>query len=169
MRSNAGLMLARRHRRRSSITPALGQHCENQTGPMGWIITLEAPKYFYINQKTKAFFQFDIIINVLVSSFWFIWILCHWSPIFINMLGRTCTRFSSVGDVLWHSLSSQCRQNTAEEISKQLLSNNKYNWERLHGGWGAKQYSAQIFLHKPIIFITWNVEISINVLLSSFS
>ena len=26
------------------------------------------------NSQTKGFFQFEIIINVLVSSFWFIWI-----------------------------------------------------------------------------------------------
>ena len=32
-------------------------------------LTLKALKYFYINQETKVFFPFVIIINVLVSSF----------------------------------------------------------------------------------------------------
>ena len=39
------------------------------------ILTLTALKYFYINQETKGFFQFEIIIKCLAgSSFRFIWI-----------------------------------------------------------------------------------------------
>ena len=33
---------------------------------------IKALKYFYINKEIKGFFQFEIIINVLVSSFRFI-------------------------------------------------------------------------------------------------
>ena len=41
-------------------------------------IALEVLKIFYTNQETKYFFQFDIIINTLVSSFRFIWIPMLW-------------------------------------------------------------------------------------------
>ena len=36
------------------------------------LISFKALKYIYINLETKGFFQFKIIINVLVSSFRFI-------------------------------------------------------------------------------------------------
>ena len=36
------------------------------------LLTAEAVKYCYVNQDTNGFFQFEIIINVLVSSFCFI-------------------------------------------------------------------------------------------------
>ena len=32
-------------------------------------LTFEALKYFYVNQETEGIFQFEIIVNVLVSSF----------------------------------------------------------------------------------------------------
>ena len=44
-------------------------------------LTRKALKYVYINQETKSFFQFEIIINminVLVSYFRFIWIPILW-------------------------------------------------------------------------------------------
>ena len=39
------------------------------------ILTLKVLKYFYINQETKGFFQFEVIIHVLVCSFCFFWSL----------------------------------------------------------------------------------------------
>ena len=42
------------------------------------IITLEALKYFYINQETNGFFQFEMIINVLVSCSRFIGVPMFW-------------------------------------------------------------------------------------------
>ena len=42
-------------------------------------VTLTKMKYVSINHgHQRCFFQFDIIINVLVSSFWFIWIQMLW-------------------------------------------------------------------------------------------
>ena len=38
----------------------------------------EALKYVYVNQKTKGFFQFEIIINILVSSVRFISLPMLW-------------------------------------------------------------------------------------------
>ena len=35
--------------------------------------------------ETEGFLQFEIIINVLVSSFWFIEYLCYWSTAIINI------------------------------------------------------------------------------------
>ena len=42
------------------------------------LLTLKVLKYFYINQETKGFFQFELKINVLVGSFRFIWIPMLW-------------------------------------------------------------------------------------------
>ena len=45
------------------------------------VLTLKLLKrsiILYKNIATKGFFQFEIIINVLVSSFWFIWIPMLW-------------------------------------------------------------------------------------------
>ena len=40
--------------------------------------TLKALKYFYANHGAKGFFRFEIIVNVLVGSFRFIWIPILW-------------------------------------------------------------------------------------------
>ena len=46
---------------------------------VGWTLTLEALKKISENLgDQKLFFQFEIIINVLVISFWFIWIPMLW-------------------------------------------------------------------------------------------
>ena len=50
------------------------------------ILTLWALNYFCKNHgDQKFFFQFEIIINVLVSSFWFIWISMLWVYGHINI------------------------------------------------------------------------------------
>ena len=41
-------------------------------------LTLKALKYFVLTMETKGFYQFEIIINVFVSSFGFIWIPMVW-------------------------------------------------------------------------------------------
>ena len=40
-------------------------------------------KYLYINQEKKGFFQFQIVMNVLASSFHFTWIPMLWVYTFI--------------------------------------------------------------------------------------
>ena len=51
---------------------------ERQTTVTGNPVNLEALKYFYTTKRPKGFFQFEIIINVLVSSFRVIWIPMLW-------------------------------------------------------------------------------------------
>ena len=55
-------------------------HAFKSTRPYLYMtFTLTAPKYFCINHGNQRFFiQFEIIINVLVSSFRFIWIPMLW-------------------------------------------------------------------------------------------
>ena len=45
---------------------------KNRVRQPGYDVTLKALIYISINQDTKGFFQFEIIINVSVSSFRFI-------------------------------------------------------------------------------------------------
>ena len=54
------------------------------------VLTLKAPKYCYITQETKGVFQFEIIINVLVSSFRFFEYLCYGSTAFIKVSRFQC-------------------------------------------------------------------------------
>ena len=51
------------------------------------ILTLTALKYLCLNHGDQRVFQFKIIINVLVSSFWFIWIpICYGCAAVRNIL-----------------------------------------------------------------------------------
>ena len=53
--------------------------------------TPRALKYFYIKHETKGFFRFEIIINVLVSSFRFICLPLLWVYDFVLRLWRLKT------------------------------------------------------------------------------
>ena len=52
-------------------------------------LTLKALNIFLKTMETKGFFQFEIIINVLGSSFRFIWIPMLWVCDIINMFTLT--------------------------------------------------------------------------------
>ena len=66
------------HLRPSNVTLIPGGETESSANVPSFrsFLTLEALKYFCINQnvtmETKGIFQFEIIINVFVSSFQFI-------------------------------------------------------------------------------------------------
>ena len=52
--------------------------CDRSLNPKHVVLTLTTLKYICINHGDQRVFQFEIIINVLVSSFWFIWIPMLW-------------------------------------------------------------------------------------------
>ena len=66
-----------------------------RTNYSGHHLTLKALKYFFINHGDHLFFQFEIVINVLVSCFRLIWIpmLCVY-----NHCRYNCYSFSSGTD-----------------------------------------------------------------------
>ena len=63
-----------------SVFPTKEENDARRPDWLPWVVTLtlKALKYFVQTMKTKGFFEFEIIINVLVNSFWFIWIPVLW-------------------------------------------------------------------------------------------
>ena len=73
-----------------SVFPTKEENDARRPDWLTWVVTLpfKALKYFVQTMKTKGFFEFEIIINVLVNSFWFIWIpvlwVCGWFNFFYS-------------------------------------------------------------------------------------